>query len=125
MDTQSLAALEQAIAPYRRRGFVVTSQSEGSITLSQPPEKFSYLFFVTTLLLVWPVAVVYLISHNNRREKRVCFRITSQGQVEVSGYTLEIITKERRRRQFINILLVAVIAVIILLLLLRSYLSRM
>lgn len=125
MDRPTLAALERTIEPYRQAGFIVTSQSEGAITLTLPPEKFSYLFFILTLILLWPVAVVYLISFNNRRGQSVCLRVTSQGYIEESGYTLRVMARERRRRIFINVLLVTVVAVIVLLLVLRGYLSRM
>jgi len=81
MDISTLVEIEQAIKPYRHAGFVVTSQSEGAITLTLPPEKFSYAFFIFTLLLFWPVAVIYLISFNNQRGKIVCLRVTSQGYI--------------------------------------------
>jgi len=125
MDRLMLAELEQAVEPYRSAGFVVTSQSEGAITLAPPPEKFRYVFFIFTLLLLWPVAIVYLISFNNRKGKSVCLRITSQGYIEESGYTLGVMARERRRRIFITVLLVALLAVIILLILARGYLSRL
>jgi hypothetical protein len=121
MDTETLAALEQAIEPYRQNGFVVTSQSEGAINLTLPQEKFSYLFFIITLILVWPVAVVYLISFNNQRGRSVCLRVTSKGHIEASGYTLGAIARERKHRRLITIMLVSVFAVIILLLLMRFY----
>jgi ABC-type spermidine/putrescine transport system permease subunit II len=119
MDIERLSLLEQAIEPYRRAGFVVTSQTEGSINLTLPQEKFSYLFFIITLILVWPVAVVYLVSFNNQRGRSVCLRITSQGYVEVSGYTLGVIAEERRRRKVITVVLLSVFALIILLILMR------
>src|SRR2546421_11929640 len=102
MDKLTLAQLEQAIEPYRRAGFIVTSQSEGAITLALPPERFSYLLFIL-LLPIWPVAVLYLISHNNQRGKSVCMRVTSHGYIEVSGYTLGAIARERRRRKIISL----------------------
>jgi hypothetical protein len=98
MDRQMLAVLEEAIEPYRRAGFVLTSQSEGAITLQYPREKFSYLLFIV-LLLVWPLAVLYLISINHRGSKGVCLRVTSQGQIEESGYTLAVAERERRQRR--------------------------
>src|SRR5947209_294639 len=113
MDRQMLAALERAIEPYRRAGFVVTSQSETAITLALPPERFSHLLF-TVLLLIWPVAVLYPVSYNLQREKSVCLRFTSQGYIEVSGYTLEDIARERRRGKFTYLMLLVVIVVIIL-----------
>jgi predicted nucleic acid-binding Zn ribbon protein len=125
MDSDKLAALEEAIKPYRQSGFIVTSQSEGAITLSLPQEKFSYLFFIFTLILLWPVAVVYLVSFNNQRGKSVCLRITAQGYIEASGYTLEVIKRNHRRRRIITLLLFSVLAVVILFILIRVYLSRM
>jgi len=122
MDAQALAVLEQAIEPYRRAGFVITSQSEGAITLSYPTEKFSYLFFIITLVLIWPVAVIYLISHNNRRERRVCVRITSQGYIEESGYTLTVIEGERRQRRLLGLLFA--LAFLVLLALILGYRYR-
>jgi hypothetical protein len=116
MDTLTLAHLEQAIEPYRRAGFVVTSQSESAITLAIPPERFSYLLF-TVLLLIWPLAVIYLVSYSTQKEKSVCLRSTSQGYIEVSGYTLEVIARERRRVKFTYRLLLAFIAIILLTLL--------
>lgn len=124
MNTERLAALEQAIVPYRQRGFVITSQSEGAITLTLPPEKFSYVFFIFTLILLWPLAIVYLISFNNQKAKSVCLRITSQGYIEVSGYTFEAIAKERRRRKVMTLLVISVLAIIFILILIRVYLSR-
>lgn len=123
MDKLTLAQLEQAIEPYTRAGFVITSQSDGAITLTYPPDRFNYLIFIT-LLLIWPLAVVYLISHNNKRAKSVCLRITSQGYIGVSGYTLQVIVRERKRRRFVTLMIFTAIALIILFILLRAYLSR-
>jgi predicted nucleic acid-binding Zn ribbon protein len=106
MDRQTLAGLEKAIEPYRRSGFVVISQSEGSITLSPPAERFSYLLFFVTLVLFWPVAVIYLISFNSHKNRQVCVRVTAQGHIEETGYTFEVIAKERRRGRWLLLLLV-------------------
>jgi predicted nucleic acid-binding Zn ribbon protein len=119
MDTRRLLLLEQAIEPYQRAGFVVTSQSEGAITLAVPPEKFSYAFFIFTLLFLWPVAVVYLVSFNNQRGKSVCLRITSQGHVEVSGYTFEVLARERKRRRAVFVLLSSILVAVILFIVIR------
>ena len=122
MDTLTLAHLEQAIEPYRRAGFIVTSQSENAITLALPAERFSYLLFIV-LLLIWPLAVIYLVYYSTQRQKSVCLRSTSQGYIEVSGYTLEAIERERRRGKFTYRLLLVFI-VIILLTLLWLYFPR-
>lgn len=121
MDNASLAELEQAVGPYRRAGFIVTSQSEGAITLALPLERFSYLLFIL-LLLVWPIAVLYVVSHNTQRYKSVCLRITSQGYIEVSGYTLGVMERERKRRIFVSVLFCSLVAVVILFILIRVYL---
>jgi len=97
MDKLTLAELEQAIEPYHRKGFIVTSQSAGAIILTPPSERFNYLLFFITLVLFWPIAVVYLVSFNSHKNKQVCVRLTSQGHIEETGYTLEVLAKERRR----------------------------
>ena len=123
MDRQTLVALEQATEPYRRRGFIVTSQSEGAITLSPPAKKFNYLLFLVTLLLFWPVAVLYLINFNSEKGKSVCIRITSQGGIEESGYTLAAIEKSRKRQLMTNLfIIVGTVALMIFILRLLGYL---
>jgi len=122
MDLQNLAALEQAIEPYRRAGFVVTSQSEGAITLTGPPEKFSYLLFFFTLVLFWPVAVIYLISFNNRKARTVCVRMTSQGSVEETGYTLDVMASEGSRGWWFLLIAISIPVLLALALWLRFYL---
>jgi|ERR1044071_3596639 hypothetical protein len=122
MDKLTLAHLEQAIEPYRRVGFVVISQSEGAITLTLPPERFSYVLFIL-LLLIWPLAVIYLVYHNSQRGKSVCLRVTSQGYIEESGYTLAVLERDRRRRIFISVLLFSLVAAVVLFILIRVYLA--
>lgn len=112
MDRQTLITLEQAIEPYRLKGFTVTSQSEGAITLSPPPERFSYSIFFITLVLFWPVAVVYLVSFNSRKNRQVCVRLTSQGHIEETGYTLEALARDRGRG--LRLLLIAVVIPVVL-----------
>lgn len=122
MDKLTLAQLEQAIKPYRRAGFIVTSQSEGAITLALPPERFSYLLFII-LLLVWPLAIMYLVYHNSQKGKSVCLRVTSQGYIEESGYILRIMERDRRRRIIIGVLLFSLVAAVTLFLLIQVYLT--
>jgi hypothetical protein len=125
MDKLTLAKLEQAIEPYRQAGFIVTSQSEGAITLARPPEKFSYAFFIFMLILLWPIAVIYLIAHNNQGAKIVCVRVTSQGQVEESGYTLAVMRRAyQRRRRSDRIIITTVVIAFSLILLLIIYHNR-
>lgn len=106
MTTQTLAALEQAMELYRRAGFVLTSQSEGAITLVAPPAKFRYSIFIFTLLVLWPLAIVYLITFNNRGDRSVCLRVTSEGSIEESGYTLKALEKERRHERRVNVVII-------------------
>lgn len=121
MDRQTLAALERAIEPYRQRGFVVTSQSEGAITLSPPPERFSYSIFFITLVLFWPVAVIYLVSFNSRKNRQVCVRLTSQGHIEETGYTLEALARDRGRGPRLVLIAVVIPVVLVLALLLLRF----
>jgi hypothetical protein len=120
MDRQTLAILEQAIEPYRRAGFILTSQSEGAITLDYPRARFNYLLFLV-LLLVWPLALLYLISFNNRGSKRVCLRVTSQGQIEESGYTLAVAEREwrRKRQDYLIATSMCVLLIVVVVLLLK------
>ena len=125
MNTQTLAALEEAIEPYRREGFVITSQSEGAITLIYPTDRFSYLFFIITLLLIWPVAVIYLISHNRQQVRSVCLRITSQGYIEESGYTLSLLKRDRKHRRLLTLLFAGgVVSILVLIFLVLGYRYR-
>lgn len=109
MNTQRLSLLEQAIEAYRREGFVLVSQSTDAITLSYSAEKFNYGLFIILLLLFWPAAAFYFISYNNRRHRTVCVRITSQGYIEESGYTLDLITRERKRERWAWIVLLGIL----------------
>jgi len=108
--------------PYRRAGFVLTSQSEGAITLAYPRARFNYLLFLV-LLLVWPLALIYLISFNNRGSRGVCLRVTSQGQIEESGYTLAVAEKERRRRRQDYLIATSMVGllIVVVVLLLKFY----
>ena len=121
MDKLTLAELERAIEPYRRKGFTVTSQSEGAITLAPPPERFSYLIFFITLVLFWPVAVIYLVSFNSRKNKQVCVRLTSQGHIEETGYTLEALARDRRWGARLLLIAVVISVVLVLALLLLRF----
>lgn len=122
MDTHTLSVLENAIEPYLQAGYVVTAQSDWSITLAGRPKRFSYLGFILALLVFWPAAVIYLVVHNNRRERSICLRITSDGYLEESGYTIETAAAERRREQRVIVLvtLLSAFAVAILLLFLTN-----
>ncbi len=118
MDTHTLSALEDAVEPYLRAGYAVTAQSDRAITLAGRPQRFSYLGFILALLLFWPAAVIYLVVHNNRRDRNVCVRLTSDGYLEESGYTFEAASTERRREKrvvlIITLLSVVVIAALVL-----------
>lgn len=105
MSIQTLAALENAIEPYRLAGYVITAQTDSAITLRAPARKFSWAFFVLSLILLWPVAVVYLIWFNQRRDRTACVRITSRSETEELGFTLDLLERERRRRRFITLFL--------------------
>lgn len=98
MSIQTLAALENAAGPYLRAGYVVTVQTESAITMRPPEREFSWWLFAAGLLLLWPAAVVYLARANQRRGRVVCVRVTSQGGIEASGFTLDHLERESRSR---------------------------
>ena len=104
MDTHILAALENAVEPYLQAGYMVTAQSDRAITLVSRPKQFSYLGFIIALLLFWPAAIVYLIAHNNRRNRIVCVRIDSDGRLEESGYTFEVAALERQHEKRVKLI---------------------
>lgn len=96
MSIQTLAALENAIEPYRRAGYVIIFQSDSAITLRPPAPNFAWGRFILGMFLLWPVAVVYLIRFNMRRDRCVCIRLTSQGNVEAMGFTLDLLERENK-----------------------------
>jgi hypothetical protein len=114
MDSQMLLTLERAVEPYIRSGYTITTQSERSITLTSRPKKFNYVAFIFALLLFWPVAIIYIILFNNRRDKSVCVRVTSTGNIEETGYTLVEVNRERRRDRIIGIITIATPILIVL-----------
>jgi hypothetical protein len=98
VSIQTLAALENAIEPYRQAGYAITYQSDSAITLRPPIPKFSWSKFMVGLFLLWPLAIVYLIRFNLWRDRIVCVRLTSQGQIEATGFTLDLLERECRRQ---------------------------
>jgi hypothetical protein len=102
VSIQTLSALENAVEPYRQAGYVIIFQSDLAITLHAPVRQFSWALFLTGLFLLWPVAIVYLIRFNQQKDRTVCVRITSQGQVEASGYTLDLLETECQRRSAVK-----------------------
>lgn len=112
MSIQTLSALENAIEPYRQAGYVIISQTESAITLRAPARKFPWILFAISLILLWPVAIIYLIWFNRQTDRTACVRITSQDQIEASGFTLDLLERERRRRSFVVMFLVISGAVI-------------
>jgi nitrate reductase NapE component len=124
MNNQTLVILEQAIEPYRKEGFIVTSQLEGAITLIYPSKKFSYLAFIFWLVVFWPIAAIYLISYNNQKDRSVCIRITSQGLIEESGYTLKVIESERRRDWWLAVIAITIFVISVIALLMMILHTR-
>jgi predicted membrane metal-binding protein len=101
VSIQTLLTLENAIEPYRQAGYVIIFQSDSAITLRPPSPKFAWGRFMLGLFLLWPLAVVYLIRFNQWRDRCVCVRLTSQGQIEATGFTLDLLETEGRR-QFLS-----------------------
>lgn len=98
VSIQTLSALENAIEPYREAGYVITAQTNSAITLRPPVPEFSWGWFTVSLFLLWPVAVVYLIRFNRWRDRSVCVRLTSQGRIEIIGFTLDLLERESQRQ---------------------------
>lgn len=119
MNIHNLATLEKAIEPYRAAGYTITNQSESAMTLIAPQRRFSWIIFIFCLLFLWPVAVIYLIVHNRHQRKSICVRVTSTGDVEITGYTFEVATKERQRMLLITVIFLLVIIVLSIFIYLR------
>lgn len=98
MSIQTLSALENAIEPYRQAGYVIASQTDSAITLRAPAPPFSGNLFVVSLVLMWPLAVYYLFQYNQRKDRSVCVRLTSQGHIEEIGFTLDLLSRDRQRQ---------------------------
>ncbi|MCA1566115.1 MAG: hypothetical protein LC803_10855 [Acidobacteria bacterium] len=107
--------MENAIEPYRQSGYVITSQTDSAITLRAPAPYFSGNLFVVSLIFMWPLAVYYLFQYNQRKGRTVCVRMTSQGQIEATGFTLDLMQREREgqrlfhKRLYWALLLMAVV----------------
>jgi hypothetical protein len=123
VSIQTLSALENAIEPYLKAGYVITSQTDLSITLRAPACRFAWILFLLSLLIAWPVAIVYLIWFNQKKDRTICARITSQGNIEIIGFTLKLFRKEQHRQKafdFVFIIFVLLLSVLISFLILRS-----
>jgi hypothetical protein len=58
VSIQTLSTLENAIEPYLGAGYLITSQTELSMTLRAPARRFSWILFLPSLILVWPAALI-------------------------------------------------------------------
>jgi hypothetical protein len=47
---------------------------------------------------MWPLAIYYLFQYNQRKDRSVCVRLTSQGHIEETGFTLDLLDRDRRRQ---------------------------
>jgi hypothetical protein len=119
--------LENAAEPYREAGYVITSQTGSAITLRAPAPYFSGNLFVVSLILMWPLAIYYLFQYNQRKDRTVCVRLTSQGQIEETGFTLDLLNRDRQRQKSLKRLYVrlfwVLLGIIICLSLLALYQS--
>lgn len=95
---ENLAALEEAVRPYRERGYMITQQNEMSMTLVGPREPLNLVTLALLLIFFWPGGLIYLIANRNQGERAAFFRLTSDGKIEVSGYTLTALEAEERRQ---------------------------
>jgi hypothetical protein len=88
MLQERLAALEGAAQPYIDSGYVVMSQTDSSLTLVRARPRFSVILFLVLLIVLWPTAIIYSAVNRSRRDKAVCLRITSRGEIEAAGDVL-------------------------------------
>jgi hypothetical protein len=91
--------LENAIEPYRQAGYVIASQTGSAILLRAPAPYFSGNLFVVSLVFMWPLAIYYLFQYNQRKDRTVCVRLTSQGQIEETGFTLNLLDRDKKRQE--------------------------
>jgi hypothetical protein len=119
--------LENAAEPYRKAGYVITSQTGSAITLRAPTPNFSGNLFVVSLVLIWPLAIYYLFLYNQRKDRTVCVRLTSQGHIEETGFTLDLLNKDRQRQESLRRLYIrlflALLGIVVILSLLALYQS--
>jgi hypothetical protein len=110
MLQERLAALEGAAQPYIDSGFVVMSQTDSSLTPVRPRPRFSVTLLIVLLVVLWPTAIIYSVINRSKRDKAVCLRITSRGEIEATG---DVLGGERWNRGDIIFLLVVIAAVIV------------
>jgi hypothetical protein len=48
---------------------------------------------------MWPLAIYYLFQYNQRKDRTVCVRLTSQGQIEETGFTLNLLDRDKKRQE--------------------------
>jgi hypothetical protein len=119
MAQDQLAALEHAAEPYLDSGYSVYSQTDSSLTLMRKRRQFSVIIFLLLLIVFWPAAIIYSAVNRSRRDKVICLRITSQGDIEASGDILKAAESSIGLAGLIIITIVAVGATILFLKLVR------
>jgi hypothetical protein len=105
--------LENAIEPYRQAGYIITSQTDSAITLRAPALPFSGNLFLVSLVLMWPLAVYYLFQYNQRKDRSVCVRLTSQGHIEETGFTLNLFNRDWQRQESLRRLYIRLFLVLL------------
>lgn len=107
MLQERLAALEDAAQPYIDSGYIVMSQTDSSLTLVRPRPRFSVILFIVMLIVFWPMAIIYSAVNRSKRDKAVCLRITSRGEIEATG---DVLNGEKRGVSFAVLLIVIIAA---------------
>lgn len=74
---------------------------------------FSGNLFVVSLVLMWPHAVYYLFQYNQRKDRSVCVRLTSQGHIEETGFTLDLFNRDRQRQESLRRLYIRLFLVLL------------
>src|SRR5271157_4943006 len=96
------ATLNQAVADYQMRGWILISNS-GGVAQLRKPKTFNWLVFIVGLLLLLVLGILYLIQYAVTKEEVVTLTVDAQGNLVV---------KSNKQSPWIAIILVVVIIVI-------------
>jgi predicted nucleic acid-binding Zn ribbon protein len=111
--TEGMAKLTYEMNPYLSKGFEITSQTEMSANLIKR-KKFNTLLFILCIILFFPLAILYLIQYLIMTDKSVFLRFMPNGQIDITGYTIEAMEQDRKRQQTVNIIIVILVLVLLL-----------
>ena len=102
--------LEEAMAPYRAKGYELTTLLDTSASMSRrkPINPLVYLW-----IFFWPVLVLYLLMYAFSK-KEVSFLLSSDGRVRVRGYTVDDLARDEKLRRAGLIILLVILGLFVL-----------